>query len=90
MMTNPKAVLFFGSILTAFIPPNASPWLLLAIAAQIGLLGAFLNAIAALFFSTPAVMRGFQASSFAMSLVFGVLFCGLGMLVAYDVLHGFT
>jgi threonine/homoserine/homoserine lactone efflux protein len=88
MMTNPKAVLFFGSILTAFIPPDASPWLLLAIAAQIGLLGALLNAIAALFFSAPAVMRGFQASGFAMSLVFGVLFCGLGILVGYDVLKG--
>jgi threonine/homoserine/homoserine lactone efflux protein len=90
MMTNPKAVLFFGSILTAFIPPDAALWLLLVIAAQIGLLGALLNAIAALFFSTPAVMRSFQASGYAMSLLFGALFCGLGILVGYDVLQGFT
>ncbi len=86
MMTNPKAVLFFGSILTAFIPPDATRWLLLVIAAQIGILGALLNAIAALFFSTPAVMRGFQAASFSVSIVFGVLFCSLGALVGYDIL----
>ena len=43
---------------------------------------------AALFFSTPAVMRGFQAAGFAMSVLFGVLFVGLGLVVAWDVLRG--
>lgn len=88
MMTNPKAVLFFGSILTAFIPPDGPRWIMLAIALQIGLLGAVLNIIAALFFSSPAVMRAFQAASFWMSLLFGVLFCGLGAIVGWDVLAG--
>ena len=90
MMTNPKAVLFFGSILTAFIPPEGSRWLMIIIALQIGLLGAVLNAFAALFFSSPAVMRSFQAASVWMSILFGILFCGLGALVGWDVLQVFV
>lgn len=89
MMTNPKAVLFFGSILTAFIPPDGTRWLMIIIALQIGLLAAVLNVFAALFFSSPAVMRAFQAASIWMSILFGVLFSGLGALVAWDVLRGF-
>lgn len=89
MMTNPKAVLFFGSILAAFIPPDGSYWLMLGIAFQIGFLGAALNAFAALFFSWPPVIRGFRAASCSMSVVFGVLFVGLGAIVAWDVLSDF-
>jgi threonine/homoserine/homoserine lactone efflux protein len=90
MMTNPKAVLFFGSILTAFIPPESSGWIMIIIAVQIGLLGALLNAIAALFFSSSAVMRTFQAASVWMSILFGVLFNALGALVAWDVVREFV
>ncbi len=86
MMTNPKAVLFFGSILTAFIPPEGSPALMVLIVVQIAVLGAILNVIAALFFSHPPVMRAFQAASFGMSILFGILFCGLGVLVAWEML----
>ena len=89
MMTNPKAVLFFGSILTAFIPPEGSSWLMLMIVLQIGILAAILNTFAALFFSVGPVMRAFESFSYAISLVFGVLFCGLGALVAWDLTHGF-
>jgi len=88
MMTNPKAVLFFGSILTAFIPPDGPRWLMIVIALQIGILAAMLNAVAALFFSTGTVIRAFQSASFVMSVIFGVLFCGLGALVAWDILKG--
>ena len=86
MLTNPKAVLFFGAILTAFIPPDGPRWLMGAIAGQILVLGAVLNTCAALFFSAPAVMRRFQAAGFAMSLIFGTLFVGLGLLVAWDLI----
>ncbi len=85
MMTNPKAVLFFGSILAAFIPPDGPRWLMVMIALQIGILAAVLNAIAALFFSAPPVIAGFQRASFATSILFGVLFCGLGLVVAWDI-----
>lgn len=87
MMTNPKAVLFFGSILTAFIPPDGPRWLMIAIAVQVGFLAAVLNAIAALFFSSPPVMRAFQSASFVTSVVFGLLFCTLGALVVWDILR---
>ena len=89
MMTNPKAVLFFGSILTAFIPPDGALWLMIVIALQIGILAAILNAFAALFFSVASVMRAFQNASFAVSILFGVLFCGLGALVAQDIIKDF-
>lgn len=85
MMTNPKAVLFFGSILTAFIPPDGPQWLMVVIAIQIGIIGAVLNAFAALFFSSPPIMRGFQAASRPMSILFGMLFVGLGLIVVLDV-----
>lgn len=90
MLTNPKAVLFFGSILTAFIPGDGAAWLMAVIVIQIGVTGMVLNAIAALFFSTPSVMRGFQAAGFAMSVLFGILFVGLGLVVAWDVLGGWV
>ena len=90
MMTNPKAVLFFGSILTAFIPPDGPTWLMIAITLQVGALGAILNIIAALFFSSPAVIRGFQRASFATSILFGVLFVGLGLLVTWDVVKSLS
>ncbi|WP_281856635.1 LysE family translocator [Litoreibacter halocynthiae] len=89
MMTNPKAVLFFGSILTAFIPPESSGWLMIIIAVQVGLLGAILNAFAAIFFSSAVFMRWFQAAGIWMSVVFGVLFSALGALVAWDALREF-
>jgi threonine/homoserine/homoserine lactone efflux protein len=89
MMTNPKAVLFFGSILTAFIPADSSGWLMIIIVAQIGLLGALLNAFAAFLFSSATFIRTFQAASVWMSVLFGVLFSALGALVAWDVIRDF-
>lgn len=90
MMTNPKAVLFFGSILTAFIPPESPSWLMIIIAAQVGFLGAILNAFAAIFFSSTVFMRWFQAAGIWMSVVFGILFSALGVFVAWDVLREFV
>ena len=52
---------------------------------NIFVVAAVLNVFAALFFSSPAIMRGFQRASFVMSLLFGLLFCGLGLIVAIDV-----
>ena len=89
MMTNPKAVLFFGSILTAFIPPDSAGWLMIIIAVQIGLFGALLNAFAAFFFSSATFMRTFQSASVWMSILFGVLFNTLGALVVWDVIREF-
>lgn len=86
MMTNPKSVLFFGSILTAFIPPDGSRWIMLTIVAQMGLQGAILNVIGAYVFSSNRVVSGFRAASFWVSILFGTLFCMLGALVAWEVI----
>ncbi len=87
MMTNPKAVLFFGSILTAFIPPEGSLLLMILIVAQIAILGTALNVCAALFFSTPAVLAGFEKAGPTITVAFGLLFCGLGVWVGYETIH---
>jgi len=78
--------LFFGSILTAFVPADGPLWLMLLIVFQMGAIGACLNIFAALFFSSPAVIRWFKVASFWISLLFGLLFCALGALVVYEVL----
>jgi threonine/homoserine/homoserine lactone efflux protein len=86
MVTNPKAVLFFGSILTAFIPPESPSWLMALIAIQVGLLGAILNIGAAVFFSSAAFKKAFQKAGVWVSVLFGILFSILGALVAWDVI----
>ncbi len=86
MMTNPKAVLFFGSIMTSLVPADGSGWLMAAIVVQMGLTGAILNVSTGLFFSSPAVVRAFQNTSAVMSTVLGLLFCGLGVFVLWDVI----
>ena len=62
---------------------------MILIVVQIGLLGALLNAFAAIFFSSATFVRTFQAASVWMSILFGVLFSTLGVLVAYDVARDF-
>ena len=87
MMTNPKALLFFGSILAAFIPPGSSNWLLIIIVVQIGLIAVLLNGFAAFLFSSATFIQKFQAAGIWMSVLFGVLFSVLGALVAWDVIR---
>lgn len=86
MMTNPKAVLFFGSILAAFIPPDSSAWLLIAIVIQFGIIGIVLNGFAAILFSSRAFVKKFQSAGTWMALAFAVSFTILGALVTWDVL----
>jgi len=89
MMTNPKAVLFFGSIFAAFIPADSPGWLLIVIAAQFGVLGVILNGSAAFLFSSATFIRAFQSAGIWMSVVFGLLFSALGAVVAWDVVRNF-
>ena len=88
MMTNPKAVLFFGSVFAAFVPANGSIWLSIAIMIQFGLIGILLNVSSAFLFSSAAFKKWFQSIGVYMSLLFGVLFCALGIYVAWDVCKG--
>lgn len=83
--TNPKAVIFFGSVVTAFVPAQSPPWLLVAIVAEFTVLSAVLNSFTAVVFSTDVVVRKFQAAQKQISALFGTVFVGLGLVVAQDV-----
>jgi len=89
-MTNPKALLFFGSILTAVIPKDADISTLLVVLSEVAVISFGLNTFAALFFSNSKVMAGFQAAGPAIAAIFGLLFCALGLIVAWEVVKEVT
>ena len=84
MMTNPKAVLYFGSILTAFVPPHAPLWVLLLIVAMGSVQATIQNLITASLFSAPPMQRGFKAAHRLLQRLFGTLYIALGLGVAVD------
>jgi threonine/homoserine/homoserine lactone efflux protein len=84
MMTNPKAVLYFGAILTAFVPPHAPLWLLLLIIAQGSTQAVLQHFITATLFSAPPVQRWFKASHRLLQRLFGTLYIALGFGVVVD------
>jgi len=84
VMTNPKAIIFFGSILTALVPANAPPALLAAIIALTLTQGLLQHFITATLFSTPPVQRWFKAAHRSMQRLFGTLYIALGLGVAVD------
>lgn len=86
-MTNPKAALFFGSVMTAFIPVAASNWFLTVVVAICGLLAVILHSITATVFSTTAAIRLFRRFQTSISYAFGAIFIGLGGSIAYAALR---
>ncbi len=84
MMTNPKAVLYFGSLLTAFVPAHAPIWLLLLIVAMGSMQATIQNLITASLFSAPPVQRWFKAAHRILQRLFGTLYAVLGIGVAVD------
>lgn len=85
--SNPKAAFFFGSILTAFVPIDASNMLLLSIIFFCGILSVILHSITATVFSRAAVISRFSKMHRTTAAIFGSLYCGLGFAVAYDTIH---
>ena len=85
--TNPKAALFFGSILTAFVPVGASTELLAGIVVLCGVFAVAGHTVTATVFSTAVVVRAFTRAQRAITALFGVVFAGLGLGVAYDALR---
>lgn len=88
-LTNPKAALFFGSILTAFVPHDASPALLAGIVGLCAVLAVICHSVTATVFSTRGVVRAFDHMRRLATAAFGVVFAGLGMAVAYDSVRRF-
>ena len=87
-MTNPKAPIFFGAILTSYLPLAAPRWILSGIVIEFLVLSLVLNGITALVFSTRTVMAGFERHQVAIRGAFGLIYIGLGALVLKDALIG--
>lgn len=87
IMTNPKAMMFFGSIFTAFIPENAPIWVLVAIVIFSQAQAFGMHCITVMVFSSQAVVNKFQAANQKVNAVVGTLYCGLGLGVAADALR---
>jgi len=85
--TNPKAALFFGSILTAFVPQGASAGLLTAIVAVCLAVAVAGHSITATVFSTRLAVGMFNRFTRRITAAFGMVFGGLGLAVAYDTLR---
>jgi len=86
-MTNPKAALFFGSIMTTFIPEAAPISFLILIILLSGMLGVVLHTVTAMVFSTHPAMRLFASWKRRISAVIGAAFIGLGTSVAVSALR---
>lgn len=86
-MTNPKAALFFGSVMTAFIPASASSWFLTLVVAVCGLLAVILHSVTATVFSTTVAIEVFQRFQSAISYSLGAVFIGMGGSIAYAALR---
>lgn len=84
LMTNPKAPIFFGAILTSFLPVDAPNWVFVVIVFEFLVLSAMLNGITALAFSTRPVMGWFSRHQSRIRYVFGALFMLLAAFVLAD------
>lgn len=86
LMTNPKAPIFFGAVLTSFLPADAPAWVLAGIVLEFLVLSFILNGTTALLFSTRAVMAWFGRHQSRIRFAFGLIFVVLGLLVVRDAL----
>ena len=86
-LTNPKAALFFGSVMTAFVPADAPLWYLALIPPGCGALAIGLHAITATLFATRTAAALFTRFHGAISALFGVTFLTLAASITRDALH---
>jgi len=87
IMTNPKAVMFFGSVFTAFVPVEAPIWVLVVIVIFSQTQAFLQHCLTVLVFSSQIVVRRFQLARRKVTAVIGTLYCGLGAAVAMDALR---
>ena len=87
IMTNPKAMLFFGSVFAAFIPENAPIWVLVVIVVFSQAQSFGMHCITVMVFSSEIVVRRFQSAQRRVNGVIGTLYLGLGFGVGLDALR---
>ncbi|UHC14015.1 LysE family transporter [Methylobacterium currus] len=80
-LTNPKAILFFGSLYTLGLSPQASPAELVLVIAAVGLQSAAIFTGYALLFSNGRLARGYLRLRRWFEGAFAVLFAGAGLKV---------
>lgn len=80
-LTNPKAILFFGSLYAVGLPADTTGAGLLMVMSAIGLQSFLIFHGYALIFSTPAIARGYSRMRRGFEAVFAVLFGYAGLKV---------
>lgn len=81
-LTNPKAAAFFGSVLTATLPPTEPPGVKGAAVVLIVAASAAWHLSVALLFSSPATQRWYTRAKPALNRVVGTVLVVLGVLLA--------
>ncbi|WP_326948204.1 LysE family transporter [Amycolatopsis sp. NBC_01307] len=81
-LTNPKAAAFFGSVLTATLPPSEPAGIKVAAVALIVTASAVWHLSVALLFSAPATQRWYEHAKPALNRVVGTILVVLGVALA--------
>jgi threonine efflux protein len=81
-LTNPKAAAFFGSVLTAALPPTEPTAVKLAAVALIVVASTAWHLSVALLFSSPATQRWYTRAKPALNRVVGTILVALGLILA--------
>jgi threonine/homoserine/homoserine lactone efflux protein len=87
IMTNPKAMLFFGSVFAALIPQSApvGVWVVIVLFSQAQAFGQHCITVAV--FSSRAVLTRVSGAQNRVNGMIGTLYSGLGLAVAWDALR---
>ncbi len=83
-LTNPKAIIFFGAIVTSFVPTDAPYWFLVVVVILCGGLGVPLHAITATLFSSRAAVRILEERQSLIVAATGILFCCFAGIAAFQ------
>ncbi len=78
-LTNPKAAIFYGSVLTALLPSHGPVWVPITAVAIITVNALWWHVTLAVVFSTAPVQRWYTDAKTAIDRTVGVLLAGLGV-----------
>ena len=87
VLTNPKAILFFGAVFSAVIPADAPVWLLLVLLAVSQIQSILQHAITAALFGSRAARAGWRGAGASAERAVGAVFVALGAGVIWHTLR---